>query len=146
MSAPRSSKRPARLGAAALVGVLSSLAACATPPPEPSIVRKAEEVTAVRIHSLPPGCFVELNNEFMGVTPLTIRVPSYKGNWSGGFGQYHILRVSIPRARGHEQKFWRTGDPVPKQVVFRIPGAENWYHANSPQPPKPRSTPTIAGP
>jgi hypothetical protein len=106
MSAPLSSKRPARLGAAALVGVLSSLAACTTPPPEPSIVRKAEEVTAVRIHSLPPGCFVELNNEFMGVTP----------------------------------------DPVPKQVVFRIPGAENWYHANSPQPPKPRSTPTIAGP
>ena len=80
---------------------------------------------------------MELNNEFMGVTPVTIRVPSYEGDWSGDFGQYHIMRVSIPRARGHDQKFWQTGDPVPKRVVFRIPGAERWYHANSPKPPAP---------
>ncbi len=113
------------------------LTACTNPEPDKdAIVCRAKEVSAIHVHSLPPGCFVELNNEFMGVTPLTIRVPSYKGNWSGDFGKYHILRVSIPRARGHEQKFWRTGDPVPKRVVFRIPGAENWYHANSPRPPK----------
>jgi hypothetical protein len=114
------------------------LAACANPEPdEDSIVRKAQEVSAIHVHSLPPGCFVELNNEFMGVTPLTIHVPSYEGNWRGGFGKYHILRASIPRARGQDQMIWRTGDPVPKRVVFRIPGAENWYHANSPKPPPP---------
>jgi hypothetical protein len=114
------------------------LASCTNlePDSEP-IVRKAKEVSAIQIHSLPPGCFVELNNEFMGVTPVTVRVPSYEGDWSGDFGQYHILRVSLPRARGYDQKFWRTGDPVPKRVVFRIPGAERWYHANSPKPPPP---------
>jgi hypothetical protein len=119
---------------------VSTLAACANHEPEKdAIVRKAKEVSAIHVHSLPPGCFVELNNEFLGVTPLTIRVPSYEGNWTGGFGKYHIMRVSIPRARGYDQKLWRTGDPVPKRVVFRIPGAERWYHANSPKPPEPPS-------
>jgi hypothetical protein len=114
------------------------IAACTNPEPDKdAVVRRAKEVSAIHVHSLPPGCFVELNNEFMGVTPVTIRVPSYEGDWSGDFGQYHIMRVSIPRARGHDQKFWQTGDPVPKRVVFRIPGAERWYHANSPKPPAP---------
>jgi hypothetical protein len=116
------------------------LAACSAPQPQPEpIVRKAEEVTAVRIHSLPPGCFVELNNEFMGVTPLTIRVPSHRGTWDGRPYGWHTLRVSIPRGRGHDQRTWRTGDPVPRRVVLRVPGAETWYHANSPKPP---ATPT----
>ncbi len=117
--------------------LLATLTACTSPElPRNAIVRKAEEVSVIHVHSLPPGCFVELNNEFMGVTPLTIRVPSYEGDWSGDFGKYHILRASIPRGRGYDQKFWRTGDPVPKRVVLRVPGAEHWYHANSPQRPE----------
>jgi hypothetical protein len=144
------SKTAGESGPCAVASVLSlafaavSLAACTSPEPDKdAIVRKAQEVSAIQVHSLPPGCFVELNNEFMGVTPLTIRVPSYEGDWSGGFGKYHILRASIPRARGHDQKFWRTGDPVPKRVVFRIPGAERWYHANSPKPPAPPTGVTL---
>jgi len=125
-----------RRAATALL-LVAALTACTTPEPEPEPeVRTAQEVTAVHVHSLPPGCFIELNDEFLGVTPLTIRVPSYKGDWSGSFGQLHVLRASIPRGPGHEQKVWMTGDQVPRLVVFRIPGAETWYHANSPQPPK----------
>jgi hypothetical protein len=63
-------------------------------------------------------------------------VPSYEGDWSGDFGKYHILRASIPRGRGYDQKLWRTGDPVPERVVLRVPGAEHWYHANSPKRPE----------
>ena len=129
----------------ALAGAALVFAACTTPEPEP-VVRKAEEVTAIRVHSLPPGCFVELNNEFLGVTPLTIRVSSYDGDWRGGFGDLHILRASIPRGSGFDERSWRTGDPVPKQVVLRVPGAETWYHANSARPPKPKSRPSIVGP
>lgn len=103
------------------------------------MVRKAEEVTTVQVHSLPPGCFVELNGEFLGATPLTIWVPSYAGDWQGGGWKMYVLRASIPRGQGHEQKIWFGGDPVPKRIVFRIPGAETWYHANSRQPPKPIS-------
>jgi hypothetical protein len=136
---------PARLLLAAQAA--TCLTACTNPEPhKDAIVRRAKEVSAIHVHSLPPGCFVELNNEFLGVTPLTIRVPSYEGNWSGDVGKWHVLRASIPRGRGHDQRAWRTGDPVPKRVVLRVPGAERWYHANSPQPPKPRGTPTIAGP
>ena len=116
--------------------------ACTTPKPEP-VVRKAEEVTAIRVHSLPPGCFVELNNEFLGVTPLTIRVPSYEGGWRGRFGDWHTLRASIPRNTGYDQRSWKTGDRVPKQVVLRVPGAETWYHANSPKPPAPPTGVTL---
>jgi hypothetical protein len=115
----------------------ATLTACQTPEPEPEApVRKAQEVTAVQVHSLPPGCFVELNNEFLGVTPLTIRVPSYEGKWTGGMYKMHRLRASMPRSNGWEEKRWFGSDPIPKQVVFRIEGAEHYYHANSPKPPE----------
>lgn len=134
-----------KLFSGALVALTLCCSACTTPEPEP-VARKAEEVTAIRVHSLPPGCFVELNNEFLGVTPLTIRVPSYEGSWRGRFGGWHTLRASIPRGSGFDERSWRTGDPVPKQVVLRVPSAETWFHANSPHPPKPKSTPSIIGP
>jgi hypothetical protein len=114
----------------------AALAACATPDPVPEPeVREAQEVTPIHIHSLPPGCFVELNNEFMGVTPVTIRVPSNEGKWTGTMGKLHRLRVSMPRGGGYEEKRWFGYDPIPQRAVFRIPGAETWYHANSPQRP-----------
>jgi hypothetical protein len=121
-----------------IVLAVTVLTGCQTPEPEPELpVRKAQEVTAIKVHSLPPGCFIELNNEFLGATPLTIRVPSYEGNWRGTSWDTHVLRASIPRGQGYEQKAWSGGDPVPMRVVFRIPGAEKWYHANSPAPPRP---------
>ena len=117
------------------------LAACtSTKPEEERVVRRAQEVIAVHVHSLPPGCFVELDGEFLGATPLTIRVPSYEGDWQGAGWKMHVLRASIPRGQGYEQKTWFGGDPIPRRVVFRIPGAETWYHANSRQPPKPFPT------
>ena len=113
------------------------LAGCQTPEPEPEVpVRKAKEVTAIKVHSLPPGCFIELNNEFLGATPLTIRVPSYEGKWTGATYKMHRLRASMPRGQGWEEKRWFGYDPIPERVVFRIPGVETWYHANSPSPPK----------
>jgi len=115
----------------------ATLTACQTPEPEPEApVRKAQEVTAVQVHSLPPGCFVELNNEFLGVTPLTIRVPSYEGKWRGSMYELNRLRVSMPRGGGYEEKRWFGYDPIPQRVVFRIPGAEHYYHANSPKRPE----------
>ena len=129
-----------RLIKAVAASSAAALTACTTPQPVPEpVVRKAEEVTAVQVHSLPPGCFVELNGEFLGATPLTIRVPSYEGDWQGGGWKMYVLRASIPRGQGYEQKLWFGGDPVPKRIVFRIPGAETWHHANSRQPPKPMS-------
>ena len=117
--------------------VVAVVTGCQTPEPEPEVpVRKAQAVTAVEVHSLPPGCFIELNNEFLGATPLTIRVPSYEGKWTGATYKMHRLRASMPRGQGWEEKRWFGYDQIPERVVFRIPGVETWYHANSPSPPK----------
>lgn len=99
------------------------LSACTTTKPEEEpVVRRAQEVTAVQVHSLPPGCFVELNGEFLGATPLTIRVPSYEGDWQGTGWKMHVLRASIPQGQGYEQKIWFGGDErheVKRQPRFR---------------------------
>jgi hypothetical protein len=118
------------LAAAALAGCTT------TEPDEEAVVKKAQEVTPIHIHSLPPGCFVELNNEFMGVTPVTIRVPSSEGKWTGSMYQLNRLRVSMPRGGGYEEKRWYGYDPIPQRVVFRIRGAEHYYHANRPKRPE----------
>ena len=122
---------------ALLLALPVALASCTSPEPDrDAIVKKAEEVSAIHIHSLPPGCFVELNNEFMGVTPVTIRVPSCEGQWKGGMYDVHRLRVSMPRGGAYEEKRWEAWDDVPERLVFRIRGAEHWYHANSPKRPE----------
>ena len=54
---------------------------------------------------------------------------------TGTMGKLHRLRVSMPRGGGYEEKRWFGYDPIPQRAVFRIPGAETWYHANSPQRP-----------
>jgi hypothetical protein len=86
------------------------LAACTNPEPDKdAVVRKAKEVSAIHIHSLPPGCFVELNNEFMGATPMTIRVPSYEGDWSGDLGNTTSCASAFRRAAATTKSF---GEPV----------------------------------
>ncbi len=112
-----------------LVPVLLSacaLCACATltPPPEP-VVRKAQPIAKIDVRSIPTGCVVELNDEYLGVTPLEVVVDTTdSGNWaSQGIGSVFVMRCSMPDGDGWEQKVWYPGHPVPKRVLFRIPGA-----------------------
>lgn len=119
-----------------LLAAAAVTACTTTEPDEEAVVKRAQEVTPIHVHSLPPGCFVELNNEFMGVTPITIRVPSYEGKWTGTMYELNRLRVSMPRGGGFEEKSWFGYDRIPARVVFRIPGAEHYYHANSPKRPE----------
>ena len=91
------------------------LCACETftPPPEPAV------------RSIPTGCVVELNDEYLGTTPLEVVVDATEsGNWaSQGIGSVFVLKCSMPDGDGWEQKVWYPGNPVPKRVLFRIPGA-----------------------
>ncbi len=95
-----------------------------TPPPEPA-VRKAQPIAKIDVRSIPMGCVVELNDEYLGVTPLEVVVDSTdSGNWaSQGIGSVFVLKCSMPDGDGWEQKVWYPGHPVPKRVLFRIPGA-----------------------
>jgi hypothetical protein len=109
----------------ALAAVLA-LCACETftPPPEP-VVRKAQPIAKIDVRSIPTGCVVELNDEYLGVTPLEVVVDATEsGNWaSQGIGSVFVMKCSMPDGNGWEQKVWYPGHPVPKRVLFRIPGA-----------------------
>ena len=108
--------------------LLSACVLCAcetfTPQPEPA-VRKARPIAKIDVRSIPTGCVVELNNEYLGVTPLEVVVDATEsGDWaSQGFGSVFVLKCSMPDGDGWEQKVWYPGNPVPKRVLFRIPGA-----------------------
>jgi len=95
-----------------------------TPPPEP-VVRKAQPIAKIDVRSIPARCVVELNDEYLGVTPLEIVVDATEsGNWaSQGLGSVFVMKCSMPDGDGWEQKVWYPGNPVPKRVLFRIPGA-----------------------
>jgi len=102
------------------------LCACETfaPLPEP-VVRKAQPIAKIDVRSIPTGCVVELNDEYLGVTPLEVVVDATEsGNWaSQGIGSVFVMKCSMPDGNGWEQKVWYPGHPVPKRVLFRIPGA-----------------------
>jgi hypothetical protein len=111
------------------------LAGCATTPqPDPP---KAKEVATIHVHSLPPGCFVELNGDFIGATPCAVTVDSSSGNWPGWGYETYELTVWLPK---QSTAYWRRmffgGQKIPKRVVARIQGAESWYHSMSPQQPR----------
>jgi hypothetical protein len=115
-------KLPLRLCAALCV----ALCACETlQPPPPPAVRRAQPIAKIDVRSIPTRCVVELNEEYLGMTPLEVVVEaSESGNWtSQGIGSVYVMRCSMPDGDGWEQKVWYPGNPVPKRVLFRIPGA-----------------------
>jgi hypothetical protein len=103
-----------------------ALCACETlqPPPEPA-VRRAQPIAKIDVRSIPARCVVELNDEFLGLTPLEVVIDATEsGNWaSQGIGSVFVLRCSTFDGEAWEQKVWYPGNPVPKRVLFRIPGA-----------------------
>ena len=79
----------------------------------------------MEILSLPRGCVVEMNGEYLGSTPLKISVPSTPDRrWPGPRGAVHAISVSTPNNRFVETKKWHGGDPVPQRLLFRPPYAQ----------------------
>jgi hypothetical protein len=111
-----------------LSAVTTVLGLCAcetfTPQSEP-VVRKAQPIAKIDVRSMPARCVIELNDEYLGITPLEVVVDATEsGNWaSQGIGSVFVLRCSTFDGEAWEQKVWYPGNPVPKRVLFRIPGA-----------------------
>jgi hypothetical protein len=103
-----------------------ALCACETfqPQPEPA-VRRAQPIAKIDVRSIPTRCIVELNNEYLGITPLEVVVDATEsGNWARqGIGSVFVMRCSTLDGEAYEQKVWYPVNPVPKRVLFRIPGA-----------------------
>lgn len=93
------------------------LSACSTTTP---VAGEPQYTVTTEIFSLPKGCVVEMNGEYVGTAPVKIAIPSTSdGRWQGPKGMSHAITVSTPSNRAAETKKYRSGDPIPKRLMFR---------------------------
>ena len=96
------------------------LAACASGP-EPE-VRVADPVKTIVIRSWPSGLVIELNGEYIGITPVelvvnTTRFGVWPAEYSRGFSPI-VMRASTPDAAGWEQRFGIPATAFPRASSF----------------------------
>lgn len=119
-------KLSARIPAIITIVLAMPLAGCgggANPSAYPAATIPTE--ATVEILSLPRGCVVEMNGEYLGSTPLKISIPTTPdGRWLGSPGTMHAISVSTTNNRFIETKKWRGGDHVPRRLLFRPPYAQ----------------------
>jgi hypothetical protein len=83
------------------------------------------DTVTMEVLSLPRGCIVEMNGEYLGATPVKIDIPATpEGRWRGAPEFRHVIAVSTPNNRAVETRKWRTGDQIPRRVLFRPPYAQ----------------------
>jgi len=97
------------------------LAACTTVPPKPE-PPEAPRARAMAVHSIPTGCLVDLNGEWVGITPCTVMIPSDE---DGGFrgSDLKVMKVEPVTGGIGDIKTWWPGQRIPARSVFRIPWA-----------------------
>jgi hypothetical protein len=119
---------------AAPLAVVVLLAGCATDP-VPDSYRSAEPVATMEIATLPPGALVYLNAEYMGTSPVTVKlVADQFGKWK----QDSVIRAVVPHdSVAYEEMVYPSGYRVPSRVLLRVPGYTHWYSATQPKPPQP---------
>ena len=105
-----------------LIILAVALAGCATAPepkPEPPTAPKAR---AMAVHSIPSGMMVMVDDEWAGITPCTVMIPS---DSTGGFvGPLLTIIKAVPVTGGlPDTKIWWPGQRIPSRVVFSLPWA-----------------------
>jgi len=103
------------------------VAGCATTDgPKPEKGPNGTIAFLVEVESSEPGARVEANNEYIGKTPLTLKVFGDKDGTFHNFGSYHYTVKAYPVRPGQEAqtKDFRTGgwftaeDKIPKKMYF----------------------------
>lgn len=119
---------------AAPLAVVVILAGCATDP-VPERYRTAEPVATIEVATLPPGALVYLNAEYMGTSPVTVKlVADQFGKWK----QDSVIRAVVPHDTvAFEEMIYPRGYRVPSRVLLRVPGYTHWYSATQQKPPQP---------
>ena len=119
---------------AAPLALVVLLAGCATDP-VPDRYRTAEPVVSIEVATLPPGALVYLNAEYMGTSPVTVKlVADQFGKWK----QDSVIRAVVPHdSVAFEEMVYPRGYRVPSRVLLRVPGYTHWYSATQPKPPQP---------
>jgi hypothetical protein len=123
-----------RRAVAALV-LAAALTACKTPPkPEPWNTEQAKPVVTVQIQTLPPGAVIYVNAEYVGTTPLELKVVADKnGNWE----KPTRIQAFVPHdVNNYEEATYPAGFRVPSKLLLRVPGYTQWYSATQQRPPQ----------
>jgi hypothetical protein len=92
--------------------------------PEPT-VRRADPVKTIMIASVPTGCIVELNGEYIGQTPFSLTVDSDgNGCWQkfypDGKRRASVNKFTCTAPNGAtDRRAWFAEDRIPDTVLFR---------------------------
>lgn len=125
---------------AGTAGLAVLLTACETTPPG---VERGPHGTVpyyVSVDATPPGARIEANGQYVGNTPLTLKIFGDKDGTFHDFGSYYYIVRALPLTTNQypQVKLFRTGrwftpeDYVPKSIYFDM---------NQPQPSYPPSAP-----
>ena len=119
-----------------LLSISLLLCACATQPqPESWNTREAKPVVTISIQTLPPGAIIYLNAEYVGTTPLELKVVADKqGNWQ----QPTRIQAFVPHdVNNYEEATYPAGFRVPSRLLLRVPNYTHWYSATQQRPVTP---------
>jgi hypothetical protein len=116
------------------VALAITLAGCqTTPQPDYSNTERAEPVITIDIRSLPPGAIIYANAEYVGITPLELKVVADRfGDWK----QNTVIRAVVPHDTvAFEEMVYPRGYRVPSKILLRVPGYTHWYSATQQRQP-----------
>jgi PEGA domain len=105
---------------AAFAGIIWVISACTAAQPNTSASVKptpSPAAKAVQILSDPAGAKIEINENYVGETPITVQVPL----WRVGFTNATSIRA-IPAVGGQylQSKFFSAKDEVPDRIFFEM--------------------------
>jgi hypothetical protein len=110
-----------------------ALAGCAATPNYYN-TEQALPVLTIEVRSIPIGAVIYMNAEYVGTTPLQLKVVADKfGNWE----QPTRIQAFVPHdTQSSEQALYPAGSRVPSRVLLRVPRYTHWYSATQPKAPQ----------
>ena len=99
----------------------ATLSACATtkPKPEPVVKEASYPPHEIKIASNPAGAIIDLNGNFIGVSPVTLVLqPSkYRHSWPVNGLYYQVIRARWTNGASRTEVFPTTA-PLPDNVIL----------------------------
>jgi len=104
------------------------LAGCATDGAKPEKGKAGTIAYLVEVESSEPGARIEVNNEYVGKTPTTLKIFGDKDGTFHNFGSYEYRVTASPVRAGQQAqtKVFKTGgwftpeDRIPKRIFFEF--------------------------
>ncbi len=114
-----------------------ALAGCAATPNYYN-TEQALPVLTIDIRSIPTGAIIYMNAEYVGTTPLQLKVVADKfGNWE----RPTRIQAYVPHdTQNFEEALYPSGSRVPSRLLLRVPRYTHWYSATQPKAPQTAQT------